>query len=346
MKKRALITGLTGQDGSYLAEFLLAKNYEVYGLVRRVSTPNYVNIKHLLGDVTMIEGDLIDTGSLMEAVRKSKPDEIYNLGAQSFVGTSWKQEELTEEINSKGVKRILKAAQLFAPNAKFYQASTSEIFGNSHTNGIQNEQTPFKPRSPYAIAKLDAFWTTRNYRESYNMFACNGILFNHESERRGIEFVTRKITDAVAKMYHGKTNILRLGDIESKRDWGHAEDYVEAMWIILQQEKPEDFVIATGETHSVEEFIDKSFEAAGLNYAIADYSGLEQEEANRRIEALKKDRLTNYVIIDPKFFRPAELYELKGDSTKAKTQLGWKPKVTFDQLVERMVKSDINLLKK
>lgn len=322
MKKRALITGITGQDGSYLAELLLSKNYEVYGLVRRVSTPNYTNIGHLLDKINILEGDMTDAVSLVHAVNDSKPEEVYNLAAQSYVGTSWRQPHLTTAVNALGTLNLLQAIKDYAPKSKFYQASTSELFGNSHTNGVQNEETPFKPRSPYAIAKRDAFDFTRNYRESYDMFACNGILFNHESERRGQEFVTRKISHSVAKIYHGLSNELRLGNLDAKRDWGHAEDYVKAMWAMLQQKKPEDFVIATGETHSVKEFAQKAFEFAGI-----------------------KD-WENYVIVDPKLKRPAEVFQLQGDASKAMTKLGWKPEVTFERLVERMVKADIERLSK
>lgn len=369
MQKRALITGFTGQDGSYLAEFLLAKGYEVYCLVRRVSTPNYTNIGHLLDKVKILDGDMTDSNSLMYAVKDSKPDEVYNLAAQSYVALSWKQDKVTEEINSIGVKRILSAVKNFAPRAKFYQASTSEIFGNSNTNGMQNENTAFTPRSPYGISKMHAFWTTRNYRESYNIFACNGILFNHESERRGLEFVSRKITDAVGKMHHKLDNVLRIGNIQTKRDWGHAKDYVEAMWMIMQQDKPEDFVIATGETRTCKEFLDKAFNIAGISYDIVDLSHMKVDESqysnsekdlenldaaqkemackvDEQVQLLKADKTKNYVVIDPQFFRPAELYELKGDATKARTLLGWKPTITFDELVERMVKNDIERLRK
>ena len=322
MKKRALITGLTGQDGSYLAEFLLAKDYEVYGLVRRVTKPNYANIQHILDKVNIVEGDMTDAVSLARAVNNSKPDEIYNLAAQSFVGISWDQPYLTMAVNALGVLNLLQSMKDYAPTAKFYQASTSELFGNSHTNGIQNEDTPLKPRSPYSIAKRTAYDFTRNYRESYGLFTCNGLLFAHESERRGLEFVTRKITYNVARIYHGLSKEIRLGNLDVKRDWGHAEDYVRAMWLILQQPQPEDLVIATGEAHSIREFVEKSFECAGIK------------------------NWEDYVSIDPKLVRPADVFHLVGDSSRARTKIGWVPTITFDQLVERMVKSDIDNLRR
>ena len=318
MKKRALITGITGQDGSYLAELLLSKDYEVYGLVRRVSTPNYVNIEHILDKITVISGDMTDTVSLMHAVKDSQPDEIYNLAAQSYVGASWRQPHLTTAVTGVGVLNILQATKEHAPDARFYQASTSELFGNSNVNGLQNENTPFEPRSPYGFAKLYAFHATKNHRESYGMFACNGILFNHESERRGLEFVTRKVTIAAAKIKLGLDKNLKLGNLDAKRDWGFAGDYVEAMWRMLQCNTPEDFVIATGETQSVRELVQKAFGFAGIS------------------------RWEDYVIVDPELVRPAEVFVLKGDASKAKQKLGWEPKMTFEQLIERMVKADID----
>ncbi|MFH1333561.1 MAG: GDP-mannose 4,6-dehydratase [archaeon] len=322
MKKRALITGLTGQDGSYLAEFLLAKDYEVYGLVRRVANPNYVNIEHIVDQINILPGDLIDPFSLVRAVKESKPDEIYNLAAQSYVGISWGQPSLTFEINALGVLNLLEAMKEYAPSARFYQASTSEMFGNSSTNGLQNEETPFKPRSPYSIAKRSAYDLTKNYRESYGLFACNGLLFAHESERRGHEFVTRKISYNVAKISLGLSDGVKFGNLDVKRDWGHAEDYVRAMWLMLQQPNPDDFVIATGENHTIREFVDKAFRCAGI------------------------ENWDAYVSIDPKLVRPAEVFYSIGDSSKARAQFGWSPAVTFDQLVDRMVKADIDRLSK
>ena len=322
MKKGALITGLTGQDGSYLAELLLAKDYEVYGLVRRVTKTNYDNIQHILDKVNIISGDMTDTISLARAVNQSKPDEVYNLAAQSFIGVSWNQPHLTMAINGLGPLNLLQAIKDYASTAKFYQASTSEIFGNSHNNGVQNEDTLPRPRSPYSIAKRTAYDFTRNYRESYNLFTCNGLLCAHESERRGLEFVTRKITSNVAKIYHGLSKGFQLGNMDVKRDWGHAEDYVRAMWLILQQPQPEDFVIATGEAHSIREFVEKSFECAGIK------------------------NWEDYVSVDPKLVRPADVFHLVGDSTKARIKIGWAPTITFDRLVERMVKSDIDKLSK
>ncbi len=327
MQKRALITGLTGQDGSYLAEFLLAKDYEVYGLVRRVSTPNYTNIEHMLDKVNIVDGDLTDPISILYAIEKAKPDEVYNLAAQSFVATSFRQPIATSKINSEGeeymiaLTHFLSHANVIPATTKFYQASTSEMFGNSHTNGIQNEQTPFDPESPYARAKLNAFFTTKSYRKQ-GMFACNGILFNHESERRGREFVSRKITDGVAKIKLGLEKELRLGNLNAKRDWGHAEDSVEAIWLMMQHQTPDDYIIATGKSHSVREFAEKAFECAGI-----------------------KD-WEQYVKVDPRYFREADVQHLQGDPSKAMKILGWKPKVTFEQLVERMVKADIKRLKR
>lgn len=320
MGKRALLTGITGQDGSYLAEFLLEKGYEVFGLVRRCSTPNLWRIEHILDKITLIEGDLKDQASLNEAVKKSQPDEVYNLGAQSFVGTSWKQPELTAEVTGLGTLRVLEAVRQFAPKARFYQASSSEMYGNA-TENIQDEQTSFRPRSPYAVAKLYAHWIAINYRESYGMFVSCGILFNHESPRRGIEFVTRKVTDGVARIKLGLGKDLSLGSLESQRDWGYAVDYVEAMWLMLQQDKPEDYVISTGTTHSVKDFVESAFNAAGI------------------------ENWEKYVKQDERFVRPAELHILKGSSERAKNKLGWKPKVQFEELVKIMVDEDIKRLK-
>ena len=317
MKKRALITGITGQDGSYLAEFLLSKDYDVYGLVRRTSNYNYINIEQILDKVTLIEGDMTDVVSLMGAVKESRPCEVYNLAAQSYVATSFKQKILTTEVNYNGVLNILEAVKEFALEARFYQASTSEMFGNVNAEA-QNEDTPFEPTSPYAIAKLAAYWATKNFRDSYGLHTCSGILFNHESERRGLEFVTRKITDGVARIKLGRSKEIRLGNLQAKRDWGFAGDSVEAMWLMLQQDTPETFVIATGKSHSVEYLAQTAFEAVGI-----------------------KD-WDRYVIEDPKYKRPSDLLALRGDPTKAKQKLGWQPKMTFEQLIERMVKADID----
>lgn len=318
MNKNALITGITGQDGAYLAQLLLNKGYKVYGLTRRLSTPNFWRLEYLgIKDlVEIIEGDLLDEGSLSSAIKTSKPAEIYNLAAQSFVGTSWNQAVLTGEIDALGVTRLLNTVKNLAPEARFYQASTSEMYGNSNIQGQQDELTPLHPRSPYAIAKLYGHWITINYRESYGLFTTSGILFNHESPLRGIEFVTRKITDGVARIKLGLAKKLQLGNLDSRRDWGFAGDYVEAMWLMLQQDQPDDYVIATGENHSVREFCQAAF-------AIADIPDWE-----------------NYVEVDQRFLRPAELDVLRGIPIKAETKLGWRPKITFPELVEMMYKAD------
>jgi GDPmannose 4,6-dehydratase len=315
MKKTALITGITGQDGSYLAEFLLSKGYDVYGLIRRLSTPNISRIEHILDKIELVEGDLTDQSSLDNAMRTALPDEVYNLAAQSFVATSWNQPVLTGDVSGLGVVRILESVRHQCKDAHVYQASTSEMFGKVQ-EVPQNENTRFYPRSPYGFAKVYGYWSCVNYRESYGMHVSNGILFNHESPRRGIEFVTRKITDSVARIYHGLASELRLGNLDAKRDWGFAGDYVEAMWLMLQQGKPDDFVIATGETHSVREFVELAFSEAGLKW-------------------------DKYVVMDPKFVRPAEVDLLIGDASKARNVLGWKPKVKFKELVKMMVKADI-----
>lgn len=321
MEKRALVTGITGQDGSYLAELLLEKGYKVYGVRRRTSTPILVNIEHIKNEIEFIDGDLQDLSSLERAVRYSKPDEVYNLGAQSFVGSSWEQPILTGQATAMGVTNILEAIRFFRPEAKFYQASSSEMFGKV-VEVPQKESTPFYPRSPYGVAKLYGHWITVNYRESYDMFACSGILFNHESPRRGIEFVTRKISDAVARIKLGLQNELRLGNLDAQRDWGYAKDYVECMWLMLQQEKPDDYVVATGETHSVREFCEIAFNLVGLNY---------------------KD----FVAVDPKFFRAAEVDLLIGNPSKAAKKLNWNPaKCSFENLVRMMVENDIDKVKK
>lgn len=315
--KTALITGITGQDGSYLAELLLSKGYEVHGVVRRLSTPNYSRISHLLGSVTLHDADLNDQVSLHRAIEKSKPDEVYNLAAQSFVATSWQQPTLTGDYTGLAVTRLLEACHMINPKIRFYQASSSEMYGKVLAVP-QSELTPFYPRSPYAVAKAYGHYITVNYRESFGMYCVSGILFNHESPRRGIEFVTRKITDAVARIKAGKANKLHLGNLDAKRDWGFAQDYVEAMWLMLQQEKPDDFVIATGETHTVQEFCEIAFARAGLEWR-------------------------EYVVIDPKFMRPAEVDLLLGDATKAKEKLGWKPKTSFTELVHMMVDHDLEV---
>ena len=315
--KRALITGITGQDGSYLAELLLNKGYQVYGLVRRLSTPNTENIRHLLDKVELISGDLLDQKSLDDAVAEAQPDEVYNLAAQSFVKTSWNQAVLTGEYTALGVTRMLEAVKTVNRKAKFYQASSSEMFGKV-TETPQKETTRFYPRSPYGVAKVYGHYITVNYRESYDMFACSGILFNHESPRRGIEFVTRKISHAVAGISLGKQDKLVLGNLDSKRDWGFAGDYVDAMWRMLQQDTPDDYVIATGETHSIEEFVQEAFKVIG------------------------KENWQDYVESNnPKFMRPAEVDYLIGDYSKAKDVLGWTPSTSFKDLVKMMVEEDL-----
>lgn len=317
--KRALITGITGQDGSYLAELLLSKGYKVYGLTRRSSTNITSRIDHLLTKIELLPGDLLDQSSLMSAIEEARPDEVYNLAAQSFVQTSWNQPVLTSEFTATGVTRLLEAVRHVAPKARFYQASSSEMFGKVQAVP-QIESTPFYPRSPYGVAKLYGHWITINYRESFGMHATSGILFNHESPRRGIEFVTRKISYHAAMIKHGIANELRLGNLDAKRDWGFAGDYVEAMWLMLQQDKPDDFVIATNETHTVQEFVELAFARADLDW--------------------KK-----YVKIDERFMRPAEVDLLIGSSEKAKKHLGWEPKTSFKELVHMMVDSDIELVK-
>ena len=315
-KKKALVTGVTGQDGSYLAEFLLAKGYDVFGMVRHSANPNYWRIKDILTDITLIDGDLTDQVSLNRIMRQLKPDEVYNLAAQSFVKLSFDQPLFTADVTGLGVLRILEAIrQAGRQSIKFYQASSSEMFGKVRETP-QTEMTQLNARSPYGAAKIFAHCCVANYRDSYDMFNCCGILFNHESERRGLEFVTRKITDAVAKIKLGKQNELRLGNLDAKRDWGHARDYVEAMWLMLQQPEPDDYVISTGETHTVREFCEIAFKHVGLDY-------------------------NNYVVVDPKFFRPTEVEMLLGDSSKAKTELGWSPKISFKKLVELMVDADL-----
>jgi GDPmannose 4,6-dehydratase len=321
MEKRALITGINGMDGSHLADFLLEKGYIVYGLERRSSSENRSNVKHLEDKINFVKGDLTDQNSLLRALKESNPDEVYNLAAQSFVGESWNTPEQTSNVTGLGVLRILEAIREYGhEKIKFYQASSSEMFGRMVENPA-NENTPFYPRSPYGVSKLYGHWITKNYRESYNMFACSGILFNHESERRGIEFVTRKISDGVARIYLGLSDHITLGNLEAKRDWGYAPDYVEAMWLMLQNDKPDDYVIATGETRSIREFLNEAFTFIGIQ----DWS--------------------SYIKQDPRFMRPAEVDVLRGDSTKAMDELGWKPKTKFSDMVKKMVKNDITKLK-
>lgn len=319
MSKKALITGITGQDGSYLSEFLLDKGYEVYGMVRRASLDRFDRIDHIKDRIHLVQGDLTDQSSLDEAVKEIMPHEVYNLAAQSFVPTSWNQPTLTGEVTGMGTTRLLEAVRKYKPDARFYQASSSEMFGKVR-EVPQTELTPFHPRSPYGVAKVYGHFITVNYRESYNLFACSGILFNHESPRRGLEFVTRKITHGVARIKLGLADELRLGNLDAKRDWGFAGDYVEAMWLMLQQSEPDDYVVATGETHSVREFVETAFGAAGLDW-------------------------NKYVVIDPKFLRPAEVELLVGDPAKAGKKLGWKPKVSLQELVKMMVDADIKGLK-
>jgi GDPmannose 4,6-dehydratase len=316
--RRALITGITGQDGSYLAEFLLEKGYAVYGMVRRSSLQRFDRIQHIIDELQLIEGDLTDQSSLDEAMKSAAPDEVYNLASQSFVPTSWNQPVLTADVTGTGVTRILEAIRKHKPDARFYQASTSEMFGKVQETP-QTERTPFYPRSPYGVAKAYAHWITVNYRESYNIFACSGICFNHESPRRGLEFVTRKITDGVARIKLGLADKVKLGNLEAKRDWGFAGDYVRAMWLMLQQEQAEDYVIATGESHTVRALVEIAFAYVGLP-----------------VDA--------YVAVDPKLLRPAEVDILVGDASKARAKLGWKPTVSFTEMVHMMVEADLKRL--
>jgi GDPmannose 4,6-dehydratase len=318
--KRALITGITGQDGSYLAELLLEEGYEVYGMMRRTATDTTVNIAHLLDKIKLIEGDLLDQTSLIDVVDEVRPAEVYNLAAQSFVPTSWTQPILTGEFNALGTTRLLEAIKRVDKSIRFYQASSSEMYGKVR-EVPQSETTPFHPRSPYGVAKVYAFYITMNYRESYDMFACNGILFNHESPRRGMQFVTRKITNAVARIKLGLDRELRLGNLDSKRDWGYSGDSVRAMWLMLQQDEPDDFVIAMGHEHTVREFCEMAFGHVGLDWE-------------------------KHVVVDEAFLRPAEVDRLLGDSTKAREKLGWEPKVTIEELVAMMVDADLERVEK
>jgi GDPmannose 4,6-dehydratase len=315
----ALITGITGQDGSYLAELLLSKGYRVIGMARRASTVTYERIQHLLDDITVVQGDLTDQGSLLSMLEEYKPDEIYNLAAQSFVPTSWNQPVLTGDVTALGVTRLLEAIRFINPKIKFYQASSSEMFGKV-LEVPQKETTPFYPRSPYGVAKVYAHWITVNYRESFNLFSVSGILFNHESPRRGLEFVTRKVTDGAVRIKLGLGRELRLGNLESRRDWGFAGDYVKAMWMMLQQDKPDNYVVGTGETHSVREFCELAFSHVGLDY-------------------------NQYVVQDTLFYRPAEVDLLVSDPRKAGSVLGWEPTMNFRELVQLMVDADMERLK-
>ncbi|MCB9882321.1 MAG: GDP-mannose 4,6-dehydratase [Planctomycetes bacterium] len=313
--KKALITGVTGQDGSYLAEFLLEKGYEVYGVVRRSSTEKFERIAHLMDKITLLHGDLLDPSSLERAILKSEPDEIYNLAAQSFVPTSWDEPVLTAEFTAVGVTRMLEAIRQVRPDARFYQASSSEMFGKVR-EVPQKETTPFYPRSPYGVAKVYGHWITVNYRESFGLYACSGILFNHESPRRGLEFVTRKVTDCVARIKAGKLDRMPIGNTEAQRDWGFAGDYVRAMWLMLQQDEPKDYVVSTGKVYSVAHLCETAFAHVGLDWK-------------------------EYTYVDERFLRPAEVDQLVGDPTKAREELGWEPEVSFEQLVEMMVDADL-----
>lgn len=313
--KKALITGITGQDGSYLAEFLLSKGYEVHGMTRRTSTINFERINHIVDKVTLHQGDLLDQHSITTIIKEVQPDEVYNLAAQSFVPTSWSQPVLTGEFTAIGVTRVLEAVLMAKPDARFYQASSSEMFGKVRETP-QSELTPFYPRSPYGVAKVYGHMITVNYRESHDMFAVSGILFNHESERRGLEFVTRKVTDAVARIKCHKLDKLEMGNLDSKRDWGYSPDYVQAMWMMLQQNDPEDYVIGTGKTWSVKQFVEAAFAVADLDWQ-------------------------QYVVFNDKFMRPAEVDLLVADPTKANTKLNWYPTTTFEQMIEKMVNADI-----
>ncbi|MBR2751553.1 MAG: GDP-mannose 4,6-dehydratase [Clostridiales bacterium] len=335
--KHALITGITGQDGSYLAELLLEKGYEVYGIMRRKSVVDYGNVEHIKDKIHFIYADMTDPISLITAMKISQADEVYNLAAQSFVATSWEQPLATANIDALGVTNMLEAIRIVKPEARFYQASTSEMFGKVQAIP-QSETTPFYPRSPYGVAKLYGHWITKNYRESYDLFACSGILFNHESERRGKEFVTRKITDAAARIKLGKQDCVELGNLSAKRDWGHSKDYVRAMWLMLQADAPDDYVVATGETRTVREFAETAFR----------HLGIEVKWEGEGVNEKGVDAATGKVVVrvNPQFFRPAEVELLLGDPAKAEEKLGWKREISFSQLVERMVKNDFDLVSK
>ncbi len=320
MTKKALVTGVTGQDGSYLAEFLLEKGYEVIGMVRRTSTVNFERIKHIQDQITLASGDLVDQVSIIDVLREHRPDEVYNLAAQSFVPTSWRQPVLTGEVTALGVTRVLDAIRIVDPTIRFYQASSSEMFGKVRETP-QTENTPFYPRSPYGVAKVYGHWITVNYRESYDLFACSGILFNHESPRRGLEFSTHKVTYGAARIKLGLADKLGMGNLDSKRDWGFAGDYIKAMWLMLQQDEPDDYVVGTGRTHSVRELCEVAFGYLGLDWR-------------------------DHVVVDPKFLRPADVDFLVADAAKARTRLGWEPAVTFEELIQMMVDADLKALKK
>jgi GDPmannose 4,6-dehydratase len=320
MAKKALITGITGQDGSYLAEFLLERGYEVIGMVRRTSTVNFERIKHIQDKITLVSGDLMDQVSIIDILREHRPDEVYNLGAMSFVPTSWSQPVLTGEVTALGVTRVLEAIRTVDPTIRFYQASSSEMFGKVRETP-QNESTPFYPRSPYGVAKVYGHWITVNYRESYGLFAVSGILFNHGSPRRGLEFVERKVAHGAAKIKLGLANELRLGNLDARRDWGYAKDYVKAIWLMLQQDEPDDYVVGTGKTHSVRELCELAFGYLGLDWR-------------------------DHVVVDSKLFRPADVDFLVADATKARTKLGWEPTVTFEELIQIMVDADLETLKR
>ena len=333
--KNALITGITGQDGSYLAELLLEKGYDVYGTMRRKSAADYGNAAHLKNQVTFMYADMTDIVSLAAAMRRSQADEVYNLAAQSFVATSWEQPLLTAEVGAIGVTNLLEAVRMVKPDARFYQASSSEMFGLVQEIP-QTEATPFYPRSPYGVAKLYAHWITKNYRESYGLFACSGILFNHEGERRGKEFVTRKITDAAARIKLGLQDCVELGNLDSKRDWGHAQDYVRAMWLMLQQNEPDDYVVATGETRTIRDFVQAAFAYIGMRIV---WQGTGAQETGT-------DEISGRTVVkvNPEFYRPAEVDLLLGNPQKAEAKLGWRREISFEDMVARMVSNDISLL--
>ena len=334
--KKALITGITGQDGSYLTELLLEKGYKVYGLIRRKSKEDFGNVEHLKDKITFIYADMTDLASLVNAIKISDADEIYNLAAQSFVKSSWDSPVSTAEINALGVLNLLEAVRLVKPTARFYQASTSEMFGKVQEIP-QKETTPFYPRSPYGVAKLYGHWITINYRESYNLFACSGILFNHESERRGLEFVTRKITHAAAMIKEGKQEFVELGNLDAKRDWGHSKDYVKAMWLMLQQDQPDDYVVATGETRTVREFAKEAFKAIGIDVEVKG-TGLDEVGVNKANGKV-------VIKVNKDFYRPAEVELLIGNPKKAEEKLHWKREISFHELVERMAKNDLELVR-
>jgi len=334
-KKKALITGITGQDGYYLAKFLLEKGYEVWGMYRRTSIDVFERLGDIKYNIHLVDGDLTDTTSIIRLLKEIDPDEVYNLGSQSFVPASWTQPESTAEITGVGVLRVLESIRLTNPKIRFYQASSSEMFGKIQETP-QTEKTPFYPRSPYGVSKVFGYWITLNYRESYGIFACNGILFNHESVIRGKQFVTRKISHSVAKIKLGYQESLSLGNLDSKRDWGFAGDYVEAMWLMLQQDKPGDYIVATGESHTVREFVEEAFRVVGMHPLKWEGSGINEVGKHNGKVVVK---------VDKKFFRPAEVDYLLGDSTKAQKDLNWKPKIAFRELVKMMVESDLKVLK-